>query len=95
MVNLHNNRVGRRILSKNMRRKCKCHGLSGSCIVKTCWKVVPELIVLAEILKKKYLNAAKVYNSSIPFFFWNCPPFPILSSLHWLFRQILLGSTLR
>lgn len=61
MMNLHNNRVGREILKKNMRRECKCHGISGSCVMKTCWKVVAELERLAAVLKRKYANAAKVH----------------------------------
>lgn len=59
-MNLHNNRVGRKLLSTNMEIKCKCHGVSGSCVTKTCWKAAPELEKFATILKRKYERAQQV-----------------------------------
>lgn len=60
MMNLHNNRVGRKAISSNVHRECKCHGVSGSCVMQTCWKVVPKLEEVGLLLRKKYLRAAKV-----------------------------------
>jgi hypothetical protein len=40
-MNIHNNRAGRKLITKQISQKCKCHGISGSCVTKTCWKVVP------------------------------------------------------
>lgn len=40
--------------------KCKCHGVSGSCSIKTCWKGLQELRDIAQDLKNKYLSATKV-----------------------------------
>lgn len=40
--------------------KCKCHGVSGSCSIKTCWKGLQELRDIALDLKTKYLSATKV-----------------------------------
>lgn len=40
--------------------KCKCHGVSGSCSIKTCWKGLQELRDIALDLKNKYLSATKV-----------------------------------
>lgn len=67
-MNLHNNRVGRKLLMGNMKKQCKCHGVSGSCVTKTCWKVVPDLETFANQLKQKYERAQQVrktHNSKI------------------------------
>ena len=37
-----------------MRVKCRCHGVSGSCAVKTCWRSLPEFRQIGEDLKHKY-----------------------------------------
>uniref|UniRef100_A0A914HMT2 Protein Wnt n=1 Tax=Globodera rostochiensis TaxID=31243 RepID=A0A914HMT2_GLORO len=60
LMNLHNNRVGRRLMAMNMRKKCKCHGVSGSCMTKTCWRAVPTMAEFAILLKQKYANAKQV-----------------------------------
>lgn len=59
-INLHNNRAGRLVILKNVQKQCKCHGMSGSCEMKTCWKVSPEFRIVGEILKNKYEKANKV-----------------------------------
>ncbi|XP_061862607.1 protein Wnt-11b-like isoform X2 [Colius striatus] len=59
-MNLHNNAAGRQVLSDSLATKCKCHGVSGSCSVKTCWKGLPGLEEIASDLKSKYLAAVKV-----------------------------------
>ncbi|KIH42642.1 wnt family protein [Ancylostoma duodenale] len=60
LMNLHNNRVGRRLLATRMGKECKCHGVSGSCVTKTCWKVVPKFDEFAQLLKYKYEMAQQV-----------------------------------
>ncbi|VDK17959.1 unnamed protein product [Anisakis simplex] len=60
LMNLHNNRAGRKLLANNLKRECKCHGVSGSCVTRTCWRAVPKLEHFATILKKKYLHASQV-----------------------------------
>jgi len=43
-----------------MKVQCKCHGVSGSCEVKTCWRSVPSFRELGVILKEKYNGATEV-----------------------------------
>lgn len=48
-----------------MRDQCKCHGVSGSCSIKTCWKALPNIIDVAERLKRKYHVAYEVTSSLV------------------------------
>ncbi|KAJ3654930.1 hypothetical protein Zmor_014081 [Zophobas morio] len=64
-VNLHNNRVGRKVVKENLRTQCKCHGVSGSCNIKTCWKGLPPLIDIGQRLLRQYTNAKEVSRSYI------------------------------
>ncbi|XP_059141096.1 protein Wnt-10b-like [Physella acuta] len=59
-INIHNNRAGRLAVIKNVRQQCKCHGMSGSCEIETCWKSAPDFRKVGEVLKRKYEVASKV-----------------------------------
>ncbi|XP_028028398.1 protein Wnt-11b-like [Bombyx mandarina] len=49
-ANLINGRFGRKAVSSGMRTKCTCHGVSGSCSVRTCWRALPPLSRVAAAL---------------------------------------------
>ncbi|XP_013863379.1 protein Wnt-11 [Austrofundulus limnaeus] len=60
LMHLHNSEVGRQVLRRSVELKCKCHGVSGSCSVRTCWKSFQDLKDIAMDLKSRYLSATKV-----------------------------------
>ena len=39
---------------------CRCHGVSGACAHKSCWKRLPEFPKVAKKILQKYDNAVKV-----------------------------------
>lgn len=45
------------LLKNLLRTDCKCHGVSGSCAMKTCWKTLPAFRVVGDALMKKYSKA--------------------------------------
>lgn len=60
LMNLHNNKVGRRAVRRLMDLQCKCHGVSGSCSIKSCWRQMMPFQAVGTFLRKKYLSAIKV-----------------------------------
>ncbi|XP_067942447.1 protein Wnt-7a-like isoform X2 [Watersipora subatra] len=60
LMNLHNNRAGRKLLRKLVEIECKCHGPSGSCALKTCWMKLPLFRKVGDTLMKRYYRAKKV-----------------------------------
>ncbi|XP_042863192.1 protein Wnt-1-like [Penaeus japonicus] len=59
-MNLHNNEVGRLHVKSEMRKECKCHGMSGSCTVKTCWWRLPYFRRVGDALKDRFDGASRV-----------------------------------
>ncbi|XP_065355348.1 protein Wnt-10b [Calliphora vicina] len=64
-INLHNNHAGRIAVSNNMEFRCKCHGMSGSCQLKTCWKSAPDFHVVGKVLKHQFRRALLVDQSNL------------------------------
>ncbi|XP_055324287.1 protein Wnt-1-like [Sitodiplosis mosellana] len=60
LMNLHNNEAGRRALRSRMQRVCKCHGVSGSCSIRVCWRRLPALRAIGEALGQLYDGASHV-----------------------------------
>lgn len=48
-----------------MRVECKCHGVSGSCEVKTCWKAMPPFRKVGNVIKEKFDGATEVEQRKI------------------------------
>ncbi|CAL8357517.1 unnamed protein product [Merluccius merluccius] len=59
-VNLHNNEAGRKAVRATMRRICRCHGMSESCSVKTCWMQLSDFRDVGDYLKQKHARAHKL-----------------------------------
>lgn len=60
LVHFHNNAAGRRVVQDNMKLTCRCHGFSGSCSIKTCWRELPTIFEIGDTVKEKYDKAIKV-----------------------------------
>ncbi|RWS28313.1 Wnt6-like protein, partial [Leptotrombidium deliense] len=56
----HNYEAGRLTVRNYMRTVCKCHGMSGSCTLKTCWRKLPLFRDVGHKLKEKFDGASKV-----------------------------------
>ncbi|XP_013100646.2 protein Wnt-4 [Stomoxys calcitrans] len=55
----HDSEVGIEAVSTMMKDKCKCHGVSGSCSMKTCWKKLADFNATATLLRQKYNQAIR------------------------------------
>ncbi|XP_071869648.1 protein Wnt-7b isoform X2 [Bombus fervidus] len=77
LMNLHNNKAGRKIVKALLQTECKCHGVSGSCTVRTCWRTLPSFRQIGDALMKKYYRARPVIAITPP------PP-PTMQSLDTL-----------
>ena len=48
-----------------MQIRCKCHGMSGSCQLKTCWKSAPDFHIVGKVLKQLFRRAVLVDQSNM------------------------------
>ncbi|CAG0880916.1 unnamed protein product [Cyprideis torosa] len=60
MMNLHNNEAGRRAVYRKAKITCKCHGVSGSCSLITCWRQLAPFREVGDFLKQKYDGSTRV-----------------------------------
>ncbi|XP_013793337.1 protein Wnt-7b-like, partial [Limulus polyphemus] len=60
LMNLHNNKAGRKAVKRNLLTECKCHGVSGSCTMKTCWKTLPSFAKIGDFLMNRFHKAKRV-----------------------------------
>ncbi|CAK9292684.1 unnamed protein product [Gordionus sp. m RMFG-2023] len=60
LINIHNERVGRKVLMTTLSIVCKCHGISGSCASKVCWEKLSEYRKIGDGLLEKYEGAIKI-----------------------------------
>ncbi|CAH8468871.1 unnamed protein product [Schistosoma mattheei] len=60
LTNLHNNYVGRHMVINKMEVQCKCHGVSGSCEMRTCWRSLPKFRHLGAQLQERFHEAIQV-----------------------------------
>ncbi|CAK8689171.1 protein Wnt-5a-like [Clavelina lepadiformis] len=63
-MNMHNNEAGRMAAVRSATPTCKCHGVSGSCSLKTCWMQIPNFRQIGDELKNLYGGAAEVRSNS-------------------------------
>ncbi|XP_039263168.1 protein Wnt-5-like [Styela clava] len=59
-MNIHNNEAGRVSVVRATRPTCKCHGVSGSCSLKTCWMQVPDFRDVGDRLRQRYQGAVEM-----------------------------------
>ncbi|KAG9277650.1 protein Wnt-6-like [Astyanax mexicanus] len=60
LVDLHNNEAGRLAVKTHMRAECKCHGLSGSCTLRSCWRKLPLFRQVGNHLMESFRTAVRV-----------------------------------
>nr|ABY85208.1 wntP-2 [Schmidtea mediterranea] len=60
LTNMHNNHVGRESVINKMIVKCKCHGVSGSCEMRTCSRNLPSFRVVGDQLKERFRKIIQV-----------------------------------
>ncbi|NWZ40023.1 WNT9A protein, partial [Brachypodius atriceps] len=51
---------GNKVIKAGVETTCKCHGVSGSCTVRTCWRQLSPFHEIGKQLKQKYETSLKV-----------------------------------
>ncbi|XP_029428106.1 protein Wnt-9b [Rhinatrema bivittatum] len=63
-VDIHNTKMGMKAVKNGLKTTCKCHGVSGSCAVRTCWKQLSPFHEIGRLLKAKYDSAVRVFSAT-------------------------------
>ncbi|XP_061835287.1 protein Wnt-9a [Nerophis lumbriciformis] len=63
-VDMHNTNVGLKVIKAGVETTCKCHGVSGSCTVQTCWRQLMPFHEIGKQLKQRYETSVKVGSST-------------------------------
>ncbi|KAK7070131.1 Protein Wnt-9b [Halocaridina rubra] len=63
-IDSHNAQVGVKVVEKSTGQSCKCHGVSGSCAMRTCWKQLPSFITSADIIRSLYESSLLITTSN-------------------------------
>lgn len=53
------------IVAELMKFRCRCHGVSGSCAVQTCWKSLSDFRSVGDAIKKKYERPIQIARRSL------------------------------
>lgn len=64
-----------------MHTLCKCHGVTGSCQLRTCWKQLADFRQIGDRLRKKYRRAKHVYNLHKSIHYSNKVSYPKLTKV--------------
>lgn len=64
IMNIHNNQAGRLAVRNKMGVVCRCHGVSGSCQSKTCFRRLSDFKSVATVLKKRYDKVIHVISAN-------------------------------
>ena len=51
-------------VEETMTKVCKCHGLTGACTVRICWKSLPKVQSVGKILKQRYSSPVRLVQGS-------------------------------
>ncbi|XP_037280709.2 protein Wnt-16-like [Rhipicephalus microplus] len=65
-ANLHNLRAGRIALASRVRLRCRCHGVSGSCGLRSCWRTLSPLASVGRLLRSRYRRSVRLRRPGDP-----------------------------
>ncbi|XP_058837686.1 protein Wnt-8b [Topomyia yanbarensis] len=60
-ASVHNRRAGWIAVQNTVRKHCRCHGVSGSCAMRTCWSTMKTFAEIAAGVKRMYRDAVRLF----------------------------------